>query len=72
MIRFAERSDRILLLFDAHKLDISDEFRRSIEALKGHDEKIRIVLNKADMVVLHQLISTILIELVLIRLIISS
>ena len=42
--------DRILLLFDAHKLDISDEFRRSIEALRGHDDKIRIVLNKADMV----------------------
>ncbi|XP_065163622.1 EH domain-containing protein 3-like [Atheta coriaria] len=47
---FAERVDRIVLLFDAHKLDISDEFRRSIEALKGHDDKIRIVLNKADMI----------------------
>lgn len=47
---FAERVDRILLLFDAHKLDISDEFRRSIESLRGHDDKIRIVLNKADMV----------------------
>ncbi|KAK6620722.1 3-hydroxyisobutyryl-CoA hydrolase [Polyplax serrata] len=47
---FAERVDRIFLLFDAHKLDISDEFRRSIEALRGYDDKIRIILNKADMV----------------------
>ena len=46
---FAERVDRILLLFDAHKLDISDEFRRSIEALRGHDDKIRIVLNKVSL-----------------------
>ncbi|KAI5701113.1 hypothetical protein M8J76_005532 [Diaphorina citri] len=47
---FAERVDRIVLLFDANKLDISDEFKRAIEALKGHDDKIRIVLNKADSV----------------------
>jgi len=47
---FADRADRVLLLFDAHKLDISDEFKRVIETLHGHDEKIRIVLNKADMV----------------------
>ncbi|CAG0879451.1 unnamed protein product [Cyprideis torosa] len=47
---FAERVDRIILLFDAHKLDISDEFRRGIEAIRGYDDKIRIVLNKADMV----------------------
>ena len=53
---FAERVDRILLLFDAHKLDISDEFKRSIEALVGYDDKIRIVLNKADMVDNQQLI----------------
>ena len=46
----AERVDRIILLFDAHKLDISDEFRGVIEGLRGYDEKIRIVLNKADMV----------------------
>lgn len=52
---FAERVDRIILLFDAHKLDISDEFRRSIEALRGHDDKIRIILNKADMVDSQQL-----------------
>ena len=31
---FAERADMILLLFDAHKLDISDEFKRAIEALR--------------------------------------
>lgn len=53
---FAERVDRIILLFDAHKLDISDELRRSIEALKGHDDKIRIILNKADMIDQRQLL----------------
>ncbi|KAI1720661.1 EH domain-containing protein 1 [Ditylenchus destructor] len=47
---FAERVDRIILLFDAHKLDISDEFKRCIEALSGNEDKIRIVLNKSDMV----------------------
>ena len=46
----AERADLILLLFDAHKLDISDEFRTVIESLKGQDDKIRCVLNKADQV----------------------
>ncbi|XP_028393093.1 EH domain-containing protein 1-like [Dendronephthya gigantea] len=52
---FAERVDRIVLLFDAHKLDISDEFQRSIDVLREYDEKIRIVLNKADMVTTQQL-----------------
>mmetsp|Transcript_96329 Transcript_96329/g.274498 ORF Transcript_96329/g.274498 Transcript_96329/m.274498 type:complete len:573 (+) Transcript_96329:392-2110(+) len=47
---FAERCDMILLLFDAHKLDISDEFRTVIESFKGHDDKIRCVLNKADQI----------------------
>ncbi|KAI3388180.1 hypothetical protein SNEBB_009902 [Seison nebaliae] len=47
---FADRVDRIILLFDAHKLDISDEFKRCIEVLKRNDDKIRIVLNKSDMI----------------------
>jgi len=40
----------ILLLFDAAKLDISDEFKESIQILKGMDDKVRVVLNKADSV----------------------
>jgi hypothetical protein len=48
--RFAQRADLILLLFDAHKLDISDEFQGVIKSLKGQDDKIRVVLNKADKV----------------------
>jgi len=47
---FAMRSDLIIMLFDAHKLDISDEFKHAIESLKGNDDKIRCILNKADQV----------------------
>lgn len=47
---FAAKCDLILLLFDPHKLDISDEFKRVIYSLRGHDDKIRVVLNKADQV----------------------
>lgn len=46
---FADRSDLILLLFDAHKLDVSDEFKQVVETISTHnDDKIRCVLNKAD------------------------
>lgn len=52
---FAARCDAILLLFDPYKLDISDEFRDVIATLRGHDDKVRIVLNKADAVDAQQL-----------------
>ncbi|CAI9088337.1 OLC1v1022642C1 [Oldenlandia corymbosa var. corymbosa] len=52
---FAAKCDLILLLFDPHKLDISDEFKRVISSLRGHDDKIRVVLNKADQVDTQQL-----------------
>ncbi|KAG0368651.1 hypothetical protein BGZ54_001462 [Gamsiella multidivaricata] len=52
---FAERADLILLFFDSHKLDISDEFKASIHSLKGHEEKVRVILNKSDMVNQQQL-----------------
>jgi len=51
----AERVDRIILLFDAHKLDISDEFHEALNAVKMHDAKIRVVLNKCDSVNTQQL-----------------
>ncbi|KAI8638659.1 P-loop containing nucleoside triphosphate hydrolase protein [Parasitella parasitica] len=52
---FAQRSDLILLMFDSYKLDISNEFKMAIHSLKGQEEKIRVVLNKSDMVSQQQL-----------------
>ncbi|KAL1919085.1 uncharacterized protein VTP21DRAFT_2466 [Calcarisporiella thermophila] len=52
---FIERSDMILLFFDGHKLDISNEFKLAIDSLKGHEEKVRVILNKCDTVPQHQL-----------------
>merc|ERR1711957_1037591 len=47
--------DMILLLFDVSKLDISDEFRRVILAVKGNDQKVHIVLNKVHAYILDYL-----------------
>ncbi|KAL7142481.1 hypothetical protein ABFS83_08G125600 [Erythranthe nasuta] len=47
---FAAKCDIILLLFDPQKLDISDEFEQIISSLQGYEDKIRVILNKADQV----------------------
>lgn len=53
---FAERADLIIIMFDAHKLDISDELKRVIEMMSPHSDKVRVVLNKADGVGTQQLV----------------
>jgi len=53
---FAEHAAMIILFFDAHKLDISDEFRDCITALKGYNNKVQIILNKADKMTQQQLL----------------
>lgn len=47
---FAEHADLILVFFDAHKLDISDELKEVLTVLRPYDDKIRIILNKSDQV----------------------
>ncbi|CAM9258941.1 unnamed protein product [Ectocarpus sp. 13 AM-2016] len=52
---FAERADLIVIMFDAHKLDISDELKMVIDTLKPHHDKMRVLLNKADTIDTQQL-----------------
>ena len=40
---FAERADMIIVMFDAHKLDISDELKTVLDVLKPHQDKIRYI-----------------------------
>lgn len=47
---FADRSDLILLCFDVRKADIADELAEVIRNLGENLPKVRILLNKADMV----------------------
>ncbi|KAL4002930.1 Dynamin family protein [Acanthocheilonema viteae] len=51
VIKFlSNKVDCIFLLFDANKLDISDEYKQVIQILEGNEDKIKIILNKADWV----------------------
>lgn len=52
---FAERSDMIIVMFDAHKLDISDELTQVLDKLRPHQDKIRILLNKVQQIDTQQL-----------------
>ena len=53
---FAERADMIIVMFDAHKLDISDELKNVLDTIRPHQDKIRILLNKADTIDQQQLL----------------
>lgn len=53
---FIEHSAMILLFFDAHKLDLSDEFKRCLVGLNGCIQKVHILLNKADRMTTQQLV----------------
>lgn len=37
---FADRSDLILLMFDAHKLDLGEEFREVIDVIAKHGDRV--------------------------------
>eukprot|EP00960_Hanusia_phi_P006333 181631-Hanusia_phi.AAC.1 len=53
---FASRADLIIVMFDAHKLDISDELQSILDKLRGHQDKIRILLNKVQQIDTQQLL----------------
>jgi hypothetical protein len=52
---FGERADLVIVMFDAHKLDISDELKSVMELFIPHLDKVRIILNKADSITTQQL-----------------
>ncbi|KAK7096651.1 sarcalumenin-like [Littorina saxatilis] len=47
---FIDRAQLIFLIFDPTKLDIGSELEVLFKQLKGHEAKLRLILNKADTV----------------------
>lgn len=47
---FIQRAHRVLVIFDAYKLDVSIEMAEVLLELKNHQNKTRLVLNKSDAV----------------------
>ncbi|XP_035827502.1 sarcalumenin isoform X2 [Aplysia californica] len=47
---FIQRASLILLVFDPTKLEVGSELEQVVNILKGHDGKLRLILNKADTV----------------------
>ncbi|KAK0413782.1 hypothetical protein QR680_006989 [Steinernema hermaphroditum] len=47
---FASKVDMIVVMFDTSNLDINDEYKKVLQNLKESEDKIRILLNKADSV----------------------
>ncbi|XP_076467760.1 sarcalumenin-like [Babylonia areolata] len=45
---FIDRAHLIFLVFDPSKLDIGSELEMLFKQLKGHEAKLRLILNKAD------------------------
>eukprot|EP00667_Euglena_gracilis_P014160 EG_transcript_14648 len=45
---FIEHSDLIFVMFDPSKLDAGVELRNMFQQFRGHESKLRMVLNKAD------------------------
>eukprot|EP00667_Euglena_gracilis_P022909 EG_transcript_25672 len=46
---FVEMADLVFVMFDPSKLDAGVELRNLFNQLKGHESKLRMVLNKADL-----------------------
>jgi EH domain-containing protein 1 len=53
---FADHSAMIILFFDAHKPDVSDELMRCTAVLAPYINKVHVVLNKADQITTQQLL----------------